>query len=189
MLPGALLGRARGFGVRPIDRDSHSRWQAAASLVGWLLLFGIGAAMVSGLLQTLSLTVTNPVPVDSHDIGIIGNVPVDFADRLSVFTTAATNLTIAIMLVGAAVTTRFEAPGRLRKWIAAVIGCFAVIVIASDAVMAVEVMVTHGPLFLVGVDATTRATAVVGLLAPAAVAVAAGALPWLSPDRAHPESS
>ena len=169
--------------------DPRSRWQSASSLVGCLLLFGVVAAMVSGLLQTLSLTISNPVPVDGPDIGIIGAAPVDFADRLSVFTTAATNLTIVIMLVGAAVATRFEAPGRLRTLMAGVIGCLAVIVIVSDAVMAVEVVISHGRLFLVGVDATTRATAIVGLLAPAVVAGAAGALPWLSRDRAHGASS
>lgn len=51
------------------------------AIVAGLFPLGIVAAMVSALLQMLSLTITNPEPVDGSNFGFIGSPPVDFADR------------------------------------------------------------------------------------------------------------
>jgi hypothetical protein len=147
---------------------------SVSAVVAGLLLLAVVAAMVSALLQTISLTITNPVPVDGSSSGFIGSPPVDFADRLSVFTSAGTNLTIVLMLLAASVLTVLQRAGRWHRVTVTLVGLLASIVLVSDIVMAVEVGVSNGPLFFPGVDTTTRATAIVGLLAPAAVAAAAG---------------
>lgn len=160
------------------DGSRPSSWRSAAAWLSSLLVFGAIAAMVSGLLQTLSLTLTNPVPVDGSHFGFIGMPPVDFADRLSVFTSAATDLPAVLMLVGAALGTSVREPGTWHRFTVVVLELLVAIVIAADLVMAVEVGISHGPLFFPGVDATTRATGIVGLLAPAVVAAAAGVFAW-----------
>ena len=172
------------------DRGSAaaSPWPSIAAWVSSLLLLGVVSAMVAALLQTLSLTVTNPVAVDGSNISFIGTPPVDFADRLSVFTSGATNLTIVVMLAAAAVFTNRQIQGAWRRITALLIEALAAIVIVADVVMAVEVGINHGRLFFPGVDATTRATGIVGLLAPACVAAAAGIITWWGrqPDQHEP---
>lgn len=139
-----------------------------------LFLLGVVAAMVAGLLQTLNLRITNPVPVDGSSFGFIGSPPVDFADRLSVFTAAGTNLTIVVMLAVASMLTWLQPADVWRRRSVISVVVLAAIVVVADLVMAVEVGISHGPLFFPGVDATSRATGIVGLLAPASLAVAAG---------------
>lgn len=174
--------------MSPVEGTRTGPWESIAAWVSSLLLLGVLAAMVAALLQTLSLTVTNPAPVDGSNISFIGTPPVDFADRLGVFTSGATNLTIVIILAAAAVFTGRQVEGRWRQITVLLVQLLAAVVIAADVVMAVEVGINHGPLFYPGVDATTRATGIVGLLAPACVAAAAGAVTWFGrrPDDRKP---
>lgn len=148
--------------------------RSLSALVASLLLLAVVAAMVAALLQAISLTISNPVPVDGSNFSSIGSPPVDFADRLSVFVSAGTNLTIVLMLVAASVLSILQQSNPWRRVTVASVGLLAIIVVVSDVVMAIEVGVSNGPLFFPGVETTTRATAIVGLLAPASVAAAAG---------------
>ena len=154
-----------------------------------LFLLGIVAAMVAALLQTLSLTITNPVPVDGSHFGFIGSPPVDFADRLSVFTSAGTDLTIVVMLAVASMLTWLQPQGAGRRVSVISVVVLAAIVVLADLVMAVEVGISHGPLFFPGVDATTRATGIVGLLAPASLAVASAMAAAIGTPRAGQENT
>ncbi|HEX6394505.1 MAG TPA: hypothetical protein VFZ97_13795 [Acidimicrobiales bacterium] len=156
------------------DEPSLLFLRPVSGLVASLLLLAVVAAMVAALLQTISLTITNPVPVDGSSFSFIGSPPVDFADRLSVFTSAGTNLTIVLMLIAASVLSSLQQPNLWRRVTVTSVELLVVIVVVSDIVMAIEVGVSNGPLLFPGVDTTTRATAIVGLLAPAAVASAAG---------------
>ena len=150
-----------------------------SALVAGLLLFAVVAAMVAALLQTISLTISNPVPVDGSNLSFIGSPPVDFADRLSVFTSAGTNLTIVLMLMAASVLSSLQQSSLWRRVTVTSVELLAIIVVVADIVMAIEVGVSNGALLFPGVDSTTRATAIVGLLAPAAVAAAAGLVAFL----------
>ena len=150
----------------------------AAPIAAVLFIIGVVAAMVAALIQTVSLTVSNPVPVDGSNIAVIGSPPVDFANRLSVFTSAGTNLTIVLLLVGASLLTTLQERTAWRRFTVVSVAVLAVIVVVADLVMEVEVGISNGPLFFTGVDATTRATGIVGLMAPAVVAAAAGVVAW-----------
>lgn len=158
--------------------------QPLPSVLTGLFLLGVVAAMVAAVLQTLSLTITNPVPVDGSHFGFIGSPPVDFADRLSVFTAAGTNLTIVVMLAAASMLTWLQPQDLWRRRSVTSVVVLAAIVVIADLVMAVEVGISHGPLFFPGVDATSRATGIVGLLAPASLAVAAAIAAGIGTPRA-----
>jgi len=154
-----------------------------------LFLLGVVAAMVAALLQTLSLTITNPVPVDGSHFGFFGSPPVDFADRLSVFTSAGTDLTIVVMLAAASMLIWLQPQALWRRRSAISVVVLAAIVVVADLVMAVEVGISHGPLFYPGVDATTRATGIVGLLAPASLAIGAAITAAIGTPQAEQENA
>lgn len=105
--------------------------------------------------------------------GIIGAGPltVSFADRLSSFVNSGANLTVAVLLAAAVALSS----GQGRRPLLALAAALAAIVALADVVMVFEVVASpSGPLFLIGIDTDSRSAAVVGLLAPALLAVGAG---------------